>query len=140
MHPLEEIKSFHGHISSFAVLGYKIGLLGLKIMGANRYTGVFIIADTKNIPPFSGMVDGLQLSTGCTFGKGNIRITNEDKNQVTFSASTRTMKIKIKEEIINKLPFWTERFGEEEVAQKLFYAVEEDLFEVDLPQDWAILY
>ena len=70
---LKEAMKFHGHLGPYLVLGLLAGALGLKKTGAKKYFGLEVKVYGANIKPKSCLIDGLQLSTGATYGKGNIR-------------------------------------------------------------------
>jgi hypothetical protein len=63
---------FHGHLGPYLICGVKMGLLALKLLGSRGYRGLTVTAETGVTPPVSCLVDGLQVATGCTLGKGNI--------------------------------------------------------------------
>ena len=73
MIPLKEAIKFHGHLGPYLVLGLLAGALGIKKTGAKKYFGLEVEVYGANIKPKSCLIDGLQLSTGATYGKGNIR-------------------------------------------------------------------
>ena len=63
---------FHGHLGPWLVLGLKAGAYARKKLGASPFelsARVFCPAGT----PYTCFVDGVQFSSGCTMGKGNIR-------------------------------------------------------------------
>ncbi len=70
---LKEAVKFHGHLGPYLILGILAGNLGLKKTGANKYFGLSVKVYGANKKPKSCLIDGLQLSTGATLGKGNIR-------------------------------------------------------------------
>jgi formylmethanofuran dehydrogenase subunit E len=73
MNSLKEAVKFHGHLGPYLVLGILAGRLGLKKTGAKKYFGMEVSVYGANKKPRSCLIDGLQLSTGATYGKGNIR-------------------------------------------------------------------
>ena len=73
MIPLKEAIKFHGHLGPYLVLGLLAGNLGLKKTGVKKYFGLEVRVYGADEKPRSCLVDGLQLSTGATYGKGNIR-------------------------------------------------------------------
>ncbi len=73
-HSLEDLIAFHGHLGGFAVLGYQAGRLLLEALAAESHFGLALVAWCPAQPPWSCLVDGLQLSTGCTPGKGNLHL------------------------------------------------------------------
>lgn len=70
---LKEAIKFHGHLGPYLVLGLLAGELALKKLGAKKYFGLEVRVWGAQKKPRSCLVDGLQLSTGATYGKGNIR-------------------------------------------------------------------
>jgi hypothetical protein len=76
--PLQRIKEFHGHLGPYVVLGYRMGMIALERAGS---TGHFeITAEVHSIlsPPYSCLIDGVQLGSGCTLGKRNISVEETD--------------------------------------------------------------
>ncbi len=67
--------AFHGHPGPFLVFGLRMGLLARRVLGFAGHFDVEVHAFTGTEPPISCMADGLQVSTGATLGKGNIRIS-----------------------------------------------------------------
>ena len=69
---LNEAIKFHGHLGPYLVLGLLAGELAIQELSANKYFGVKIKVWGATEKPKSCLIDGLQLSTGATYGKGNI--------------------------------------------------------------------
>ncbi len=69
---LKEGIKFHGHLGSYLVLGILAGELALKELKCKKYFGLEVKVWGAAQKPKSCLIDGLQLSTGATFGKGNI--------------------------------------------------------------------
>ncbi len=70
---LKEAVKFHGHLGPYLVLGLLAGNLGLKKLGIKKYFGMLVKVYGASDRPKSCLIDGLQLSTGATYGKGNIQ-------------------------------------------------------------------
>src|SRR2546426_734600 len=75
-------------------------------------------------------VDGIQFSSGCTMGKGNIGLESATDPAVTFEKEGRRLRVALR-------PGWRERIDremskEKEIEQSLFYYTvpESDVFEV----------
>ena len=80
---VEELAKFHGHLGPFIVLGYRMGRFALGYFDKNP----FALAATvycSGTPPESCLVDGVQLGSGCTFGKRNIEISTSSFIEVMF--------------------------------------------------------
>ena len=69
---LDEAIRFHGHLGPYLVLGLLAGELALKKLKAKKYFGLRVKVYGANKRPRTCLIDGLQLSTGATYGKGNI--------------------------------------------------------------------
>ena len=73
MDKISEAIKFHGHLGPYLILGILAGNLGLKKLGLKKYFGLQVKVYGANKKPKSCLIDGLQLSTGATYGKGNIQ-------------------------------------------------------------------
>jgi formylmethanofuran dehydrogenase subunit E len=72
---LNKALEFHGHRCWASVAGVRVGLAALEKLGVNRSGGTQLFGIVEIGEDHGGMcfADGVQYSTGCTFGKGNIR-------------------------------------------------------------------
>jgi len=66
---------FHGHRCWASVAGVRVGLAALRALGVRRSGGTQLYAILETGEEHGGMCfgDGVQYTTGCTLGKGNIR-------------------------------------------------------------------
>ena len=77
---------FHGHKCWASTAGVRLGLAALKALeadrsGAKSLHAIIEIGDHHGAMCFG---DGIQYTTGCTFGKGNIEKNNKGKLAVTL--------------------------------------------------------
>jgi len=83
-HPgLEAAVRFHGHLGPWLALGLKAGLRARRELGASPFeltAYVFCPART----PYSCFIDGVQVGSGCTLGKGNVRHVRASACRVEF--------------------------------------------------------
>ena len=102
---LRDAVRFHGHLGPYLVLGILAGNLALKKIKAKKYFGLRVKVWGANQKPKSCLVDGLQLSTGATYGKGNIQKLKGKEIRIVFrnSHSNRKIKIFLHKKIIKKL-------------------------------------
>ena len=72
---LMDALKFHGHKCWASVAGVRVGLAALRELGVKRSGGTQLYGIVEIGEDHGGMCfgDGIQYSTGCTFGKGNIR-------------------------------------------------------------------
>ena len=102
---LKEAIKFHGHLGPYLILGILAGNLGLKKLGLKKYFGLQVKVYGANKKPKSCLIDGLQLSTGATYGKGNIQkcaakdIKVSLKNLKTNQAIVITLDGQLKENL-----------------------------------------
>ncbi len=115
---------FHGHLGPYLICGVKMGLLGLRLVSSRGYTGLTVTAETGLTPPVSCLVDGLQVATGCTLGKGNIAVLGGGHPRALFRTKDQSVVIELRSE-------WPEKFAQmdgETAARDVLRASEAELF------------
>ena len=85
---IERGTHLHGHLGPFLIAGIRMGLLALELLGSSGYFGIQADSQTGTVTPLSCLTDGVQIGSGCTLGKGNIRVTDEHRPRVHFSDET----------------------------------------------------
>lgn len=68
---IENAVFLHGHLGPFLVLGVRAGEAVVSALGRNPL-GSRALVEVPCRRPFSCFVDGFQVATGCTLGKGNL--------------------------------------------------------------------
>ncbi|MFO7638448.1 MAG: formylmethanofuran dehydrogenase subunit E family protein [bacterium] len=68
---LQQATSFHGHLGPWLALGLRAGLYARRIVSADPFRLV-ARARCPARTPYTCLLDGIQFSSGCTLGKGNI--------------------------------------------------------------------
>lgn len=94
----------HGHIGIYNVIGVKMGLHALEIMGAGHgMLGISTEAGSR--PPLSCLNDGLQVSTGSSLGHGLISLENSSSYNAaaTFRLKDKAIRLELKENYGNEL-------------------------------------
>jgi len=118
----------HGHAGPYLNLGIKMGLLALKNLKAKGYFDLSVEAELEYRRPMSCFVDGLQISTGCTMGKGNIKVKNQTGNiNALFKTEDKNLRIFLKPEIVKSLDF--EKESCEDLSQKVLDIPNAELFD-----------
>lgn len=96
---LKKLAEFHGHLGVNLVLGYRLGLIGLEKIEAEKYFGIEVLVYAPNgKPPDMCIIDGLQIATGATYGKGNIRFRKKSSRnsiEVIFINKQNKKKMKL---------------------------------------------
>ena len=102
---LKEAVNFHGHLGPYLVVGLLAGEAVLKILACRKYFGLKVLVYGATEKPKSCFIDGLQLSTGATYGKGNIKKLKAGELSVKFVnlENKRNITLKLKDNLINKL-------------------------------------
>lgn len=127
---LKLIERFHGHLGPYAVIGYRMGKIACEKINNDPF-GKNAEVFTGTTPPISCIVDGIQLGSGCTLGKGNIKITDEKKPFAIFKDKNgSTIKITLKKEIQKEIDTTVTDENIIEYAEKIYEKTDEDLFEL----------
>src|SRR2546430_12655404 len=71
-----------------------------------RCEGLAARVRSKAEPPMRCVLDGVQFSSGCTMGKGNIALEPGSEPEVTFEKDGRSVRISLR-------PGWRERVDRE---------------------------
>lgn len=125
---LEALQRFHGHLGVYVTLGLRMGAIGKRRFG--HYKGLTAKVRSDPEPPMRCVLDGIQFSSGCTMGKGNIALEQGSAPEVTFEKEGRRLRIALRSG-------WRERIDREmskerEIEQSLFYykVPEDEVFDV----------
>lgn len=136
-------KDFHGHLGPFLVLGMRMGVSALRELNLKRGDErLRVVARLSCRPPISCILDGLQLSSGCTLGNARLTVVESDRVSVGFFAQGGgALEIEVRPSLIEELLRGApeEREG---LAYKVAEMPEEELFTiVRLPSEgraaWA---
>lgn len=113
---LTDALSFHGHKCWASTAGVRLGLAAMEQLGVARAGAKQLHAIIETGDHHGGMCfgDGVQFTTGCTFGKGNIEKTGEGKFAVTLidKASKRSVRVAYRPSLqpqIKASPFMVKR-------------------------------
>jgi formylmethanofuran dehydrogenase subunit E len=94
---LDDALAFHGHKCWASTAGVRLGLAAMETLGVPRAGAkqLHAIIETGDHHGGACFGDGIQCTTGCTFGKGNIEKTGEGKFAVTLidKATKRAVRV-----------------------------------------------
>ena len=94
---LTEALVFHGHKCWASTAGVRLGLAAMRELSVDRAGAKQLHAIIETGDYHGGMCfgDGIQFTTGCTFGKGNIEKSGEGKFAVTLidKATKRAVRV-----------------------------------------------
>jgi formylmethanofuran dehydrogenase subunit E len=129
----EEIEKFHGHVGPYAIIGYRMGIIANEKLGADPFEkNTTVWTDIR--PPLSCLIDGIQISSGCTLGKGSIQIQKDTDNlRAEFSNKKGekiqiTLKPEIRQEIDNNV---TEE-NMIQYSEDFYQRTDSELFEIKI--------
>lgn len=128
---LETAVKFHGHLGPYLVLGLLIGNLGTRLLQCKKHFGIKTIIKGAENKPKSCLIDGLQLSTGCTYGKGNICKKKGRLIRVFMYNldNHKRIKISLKKNLIKRLDSLNNHRESESFAMWLFRQPYSELFD-----------
>ncbi|MDD5044683.1 MAG: FmdE family protein [Candidatus Omnitrophica bacterium] len=119
---IKEAEIFHGHLGPYLVLGLLAGELALKNLKCKKYFGLQVKVWGVDQKPKSCLIDGLQLSTGATFGKGNIAKFSATRIKIEVSDCINKKKatLRLKNDIVKILEKTKTHQDAESLAKKLY--------------------
>lgn len=94
---LEFGQKFHGHKCPAMPLGLRVGAAAMNALGVDRAQDGQILAlvDLGEDHCATCFADGIQVITGCTFGKGNIKKTHKGKWAVTLVDKKKQKAVRV---------------------------------------------
>ena len=93
---LKEAVKFHGHLGPYLVLGILAGELAIQRLKCRKYFGLKVKAWGATKKPKSCLIDGLQLSSGATYGKGNINRLSANRVKIEFIDCQNNRKLSLR--------------------------------------------
>jgi formylmethanofuran dehydrogenase subunit E len=129
---LNQAVNFHGHLGPYLILGVLAGELAIKKLRCKRYFGVMVKVWGADKKPKSCLIDGLQLSTGATYGKGNIVKLNGAKIKIEFNnlKNYKRITLGLKDNLVHKLKETKSHKNSEALAEKLYKTDNNKLFKL----------
>ncbi|MGQ9680635.1 MAG: FmdE family protein [Candidatus Bathyarchaeia archaeon] len=106
---------FHGHGGPFLVVGLRIGFLALEMLDAKGWFDVKCKVRLRWRPPDSCIIDGIQISTGCTMGKKNLEVYEDEGVSAEFTKHGKCVKIELKSDVLNDIKNMLSTENEKEV-------------------------
>jgi len=91
---LKSATSFHGHLGPYLVLGLRMGLFAKRTPQSRGLHDMSATVWTKRSPPESCLLDGIQFSSGCTIGNGNLRVKNAPRIRARFRKGNHSLLMK----------------------------------------------
>ena len=119
---LSEAIRFHGHLGPYLVLGILAGELAIRKLRCRRYFNLQVKVWGASEKPKSCLIDGLQLSTGATYGKNNIEKLNGSRIKIEFynSLNHKKFSLRFKDTLIQNLRETKTHRDSEILAKRLY--------------------
>jgi len=89
---LDRAVAFHGHLGPFLVLGMRMGLLGRSLLRETES----VVLRTGVRPPSSCVIDGVQVSSGFTVGKGSVLVEESSEVSAEFRGGGRSIEVALR--------------------------------------------
>ena len=99
----QRAEEFHGHGGPFIVIGLRMGMAALDLLDAKGWFGIRCRAMLRWRPPDSCVLDGIQISTGCTTGKHNLEVVEREGVAAEFKAGEKTLLIRVKDHVLARI-------------------------------------
>jgi len=126
---LNQIEKFHGHLGPYAVVGYKMGLIANEKLGSDPFCKRAKVFTGTN-PPVSCIIDGIQLSSNCTLGKGRITVENKNLAKAEFtSEDNKKLTIQLKSDIKNEIDTIVTEGNIHEYSEIIYNKSDQELFD-----------
>ncbi len=129
---IELVREVHGHVGPYVVTGMLAAELAVERVSARKHFGVEAVVFSPDRPPPSCFIDGVQLGSGCTMGKRNIRdVRADDVALVLRNKETGAcVRVDVRPDVIERAVEVMRAQDDVAGAQVILDAAREDLFTV----------
>lgn len=125
---IQNASLLHGHLGPYLVLGLKAGLAAVETLGRDPFTMKAVVL-TGGSPPSSCFIDGVQVATGCTLGKGNIDTRIGEGVSALFMKGESMFEVKVRRTVLNEICEKLSNGMEDELALEIAERRYGELFE-----------
>ena len=94
---------FHGHGGPLMIIGLKMGVTALNRLNAFGWFDLNCKVFLNWVPPDSCVIDGIQVSAGCTMGKHNIVVVEQPGVMAEFTKEDKFIQLKLKDEVLEDI-------------------------------------
>jgi len=122
---LERAKEFSGQAGPYLAVGLRMGERALKRLGCEKHTGMTIQVECIPKAPYCFLLDGLQLSSGCTLGNRSIEFIPSSRIRILFANSRTGEKATyvLTDGLRAMIEEWSKTWKSDETVALLIYAV-----------------
>jgi formylmethanofuran dehydrogenase subunit E len=126
---LRRAAEFHTHLGPFLVVGLRMGRVVTRELGREPFT-IKIQAHTGRVPPYSCLVDGLQVSTPCTVGNGGLAVTDHRDMSIEAAKDGATLTVRLRKEMWQRIESECTEENQEEFACEIWEMPEGALLQI----------
>jgi len=123
---------FHGHLGPFLVVGVRMGLAAVRGLGLYGLEGKIAV---RLLPPFSCVIDGVQVATHCTVGNRKLIVQNSNDaimGEFVVVDSPSGVRVCVRSDWVKRLMDEISRHVPlEELAWRVAASGEEELFRIE---------
>ena len=135
---LDRAVDFHGHLGPFLILGMRMGIIARSMLRPQNQDGLSAVVFVESTPPASCTIDGIQVASKCTLGRGTIRVVEaSDRIAGEFQLEGQAYTITVRPQTLHQL-FDRANTANAEVlikmANDVMTASDEELFEIESSQ------
>ena len=127
---LEHAGLFHTHVGPYLVVGLRMGRAVTDRLGSEPFS-YRIIARTGRTPPYSCLVDGVQLATPCTTGNGCLEVADERTMLIEAAAKDgRSLRVALNADVFERIETECTEDNQESFALEIWEMSEAELLTV----------
>ncbi len=127
---LERAGLFHTHVGPYLVVGLRMGQAVTERLGSEPFS-YRITAHTGRTPPYSCLVDGLQLATPCTTGNGGLEVADERTMSIeAVTKDGRALAVALNADVFERIETECTEENQESFALEIWEMPEGDLLTV----------
>lgn len=127
----KEAVKLHGSNGPFLAIGYQAGLYAMKLLKPETIMDLACEIEVLPKKPFTCIIDGIQASSCCTIGKGNLIVNSSDSMLALIKFENRRTKEFVKLKVKKKI--WERALSAQDLSKEastLCKLKPEELFEV----------
>lgn len=127
---LRALESLHGPLDAWAVAGLRMAKAARHALRRDGKAPPQLEASlTLPLkPPVSCLLDGVQAGSGCTLGRGNLRVQDGAEVEARFAAQGREVRVRLRPEALRRLG--EARDGDPDLVAWVYGAPELELLEL----------
>ncbi len=128
---LRRAAEFHTHLGPFLVVGLRMGEAVTRKLGSEPFT-IRVRAETGTKPPYSCLVDGIQLATPCTIGNGGLEVADDRTMSIEATHQDgRSVRIALRPEVFERIETECTEENQEHFALEIWKMPEDELLTVE---------